>query len=69
MKKAIRRLRLREGDILVVRDQETMHNLMNFFVANITFSVPILFAPDGVKRVKREYLEKLLKENDGAGII
>jgi len=62
MKKAIRRLRLRKGDILVVNDPYLPDRIMQI-QAGLDFPVPIVFAPDGIRRFNREYLLKLLEEN------
>ena len=64
MKKTIRRLRLQPGDILVVNDPETVRRLSELGSINgVNFNVPIVFAPNGIKRLNREYLEKILKQS------
>ena len=62
MKKAIRRLRLRKGDIVVVNDSNLIQSLSQ--IKGVEFPVPIIYAPDGIKRVSKEYLQKILKEKD-----
>jgi hypothetical protein len=58
-KRAITRLRLKEGDILVVKDQETANRLMAAKGA-AKFPHPIVVAPDGIRRLGRKYWEKLI---------
>jgi hypothetical protein len=60
MKKAIRRLRFREGDILVVKDQHIMESLRKLSAVKGVPACPIVFAPEGIKRFSRDYLERLL---------
>lgn len=44
LKRAIRRLRLRPGDILIVRDHHLLEPLMKMGqIAKINFDVPIIF--------------------------
>lgn len=44
LKRAIRRLRLKPGDILIVRDQYLLEPLMKMGqIAKINFDVPIIF--------------------------
>jgi hypothetical protein len=59
MKKAIRRLRLRKGDIVVVRDHNTAMRLMEMKGA-VDFSVPIIVAPEGIHRISKAYLKRRL---------
>ena len=64
MKKTIRRLRLKPGDIVVVKDFHMAKALTNVGVmCGIDFKVPIVIAPEGIKRVNRKYLEKLLDKS------
>lgn len=60
MIKIIKKLRLKPGDILVVSDFETCKKLIKVHLKEINFSVPIIFAPNGIKRVNRKYLQKVL---------
>jgi hypothetical protein len=59
MKKAIRRLRLRKGDILVVSDVLLAERLSKMYDI-VPFKTPIIIAPDGIKRISKEYLNKRL---------
>lgn len=61
MRKQIRRLRLREGDILLVSDSHLMKQLMNPLQLKGVPSVPIVYCPGSVKRLSKEYLQKLLE--------
>ena len=64
MKAQIRRLRLKKGDILVVRDLREANALSGLGSRlGIDFEVPIIVAPDGIKRLSREYLEKILEKS------
>lgn len=56
----VRKLRLKEGDIVLVRSRETMSELVNLTFEN-TPKCPIVFAPDGVHRLSKEYLQKLME--------
>lgn len=58
-KAAIRRLRLKQGDIVLVRDHGTMEALMRVRVEGIP-GCPIVMAPNGVHRLSKEYLAKLV---------
>lgn len=64
-KKQIRRLRLREGDALVIKESNPA---FIFALAqglkdmNFKLKIPIICAPDGIKRLNREYLNKILSE-------
>lgn len=62
MKNVICRLRLRDGDIVVVQDQQTMTNLQRALPFEKVPACPIVFAPNGIKRLGRDYLERLLKK-------
>jgi hypothetical protein len=63
MRKTIRRLRLREGDIVVVKDTATMHALVRMGQSKGVPNCPIVFAPSGISRLSREYLRKLIDRN------
>jgi hypothetical protein len=61
---AVRRLRLKKGDILVVRDPETCLALAKprpGFV--LGFVVPIVFAPQGLEKISRKKLLELLRRS------
>lgn len=63
MKKMFRRLRMREGDVLLVRDEETMKQLTRKPIPkglNIP-NCPIIFCPGSVHRLSKEYLLKLVE--------
>jgi len=64
MRKAIRRLRLREGDIVVVKDPITMDALRSIYPIKGVPSCPVVFAPEGIRRLGRKYLEKLLMRTE-----
>jgi hypothetical protein len=63
MRKQIRRLRLREGDIIVVRDELTLEALMSAAkgMKNIP-DCPIVIAPESIHRLDKSFLRKLLAE-------
>ena len=65
MKRQIRRLRLRQGDIVVVENYETCKRLQQATASmdlpkGVTY-VPILVAPEGVRLVSVDKLEKMCK--------
>lgn len=64
MKKTIRRLRLREGDIVVVKDLQTLRTLEQMGPVKGAHACPIVFAPEGIKRCSREYIDKLLSRRE-----
>ena len=57
--KDLQRLRLEPGDAIVVSDTETMRQL-DATKLGLKFSVPIVYAPNGVKRLSLKYLQKLV---------
>ena len=64
MKRQIRRLRLRQGDIVVVENYETCKRLQQATVSmdlpkGVTY-VPILVAPEGVRLVSLDKLKKMV---------
>jgi hypothetical protein len=63
VQKALRRLRLREGDVILVRDHETLERLVvaGRAVKNIP-DCPIVVAPQGVHRLSKDYLRRLLAD-------
>jgi hypothetical protein len=65
LKRQIRRLRLRQGDIVVVENYETCKRLQQATASmdlpkGVTY-VPILVAPEGVRLVSVDKLEKMCK--------
>jgi hypothetical protein len=61
MRKAIRKLRLREGDIVVVRNPDDMQKL--FDAAKEMKGVPncpVILVRESVHRLSKEYIRKLL---------
>jgi len=68
MKKTIRRLRLQKDDFIIVKDRETALLLMKCQVG-LKLDISIIVAPDGIRRVNRKYLEKILKETGNAGLL
>jgi hypothetical protein len=59
--KAIRRLRLQPGDILLVRDVETAKRLQAI-PGNHPFKVPIVVTRERVHRLSKDYLGRLLAD-------
>ena len=64
MKRQIRRLRLRQGDIVVVENYETCKRLQQATASmdlpkGVTY-VPILVAPEGVRLVSLDKLKKMV---------
>jgi len=62
LKADLRRLRLKEGDIVLVRDELTMEALCNIGPIEGVPPCPIVFAPQGVHRLDKEYVRKLLEK-------
>jgi hypothetical protein len=65
LKRQIRRLRLRQGDIVVVENYETCKRLQQATASmdlpkGVTY-VPILVAPEGVRLISVDKLEKMCK--------
>jgi hypothetical protein len=65
MRKQSRCLRLKEGDLILVRDLQTCEALVQAAkgLTNIP-NCPIVIAPEGVHRLNRKYLEGLLAKAD-----
>jgi hypothetical protein len=62
-KAAIRRLRLKDGDIIVVKSEQSMRGVMA--VCRSSPKIPkcsIIVALEGIKRLDRSYLRKVLGE-------
>jgi hypothetical protein len=57
----LRRLRLREGDIILVRDEETLHALAATKMPKGFPCCEIVIAPGSVHRLSVDYLRKLLE--------
>jgi len=68
MKNQLRRLRLREGDIVLVRDRRTMEALADLPRVKGIPPCPIVFCPGSVHRLSKEYLRKLLDGGGGAKV-
>jgi hypothetical protein len=64
VKRAIRRLRLRQGDIVVVENYETAKRLMSttrdMDLPKGVTHIPILIAPEGVRLVSLAKLKKMV---------
>jgi len=62
MKKALKRLHLRQGDILVVSDAETLNRLKRCGAQPPpgVKSIPVVLAPEGIERVPLEKLKELV---------
>lgn len=60
LRRALKRLRLKPGDVLIVRDWNMLSQLEELRIPNLNFSIPILFAPDkdSIVRMPREELLK-----------
>lgn len=56
----ISKLELKEGDILVVRDADTLHRLRDVKMPSIKFPVPILYAPLGIEKIDQETLKSYI---------
>jgi hypothetical protein len=52
----IEKLLLQPGDILVIRDEETLVALRGQSLPSITFPVPLLFVPGGLEKATRQQL-------------
>jgi hypothetical protein len=65
MRKQLRRLRLKEGDLILMRDQQTCEALVQAAkgLRNIP-NCPIVIAPEGVHRLNRDYLRRVLAKAD-----
>jgi len=63
MKNQLRRLRLREGDIIVVRNPEAMHALTRLRAVEGIPKCPIVCSPESIHRLSKEYLKKLLDKS------
>lgn len=61
----LKRLRLKEGDIIVVRDQDTADALMKVRVKGIP-PCPIIVTPDSIHRLSADYIRRLLAKKDAS---
>jgi hypothetical protein len=57
----IEKLRLEPGDIIVVKDAETLHALSGLGKV-VNFTVPLVFAPQGIQKLQRQDLLNLLEQ-------
>ncbi len=62
MKRIVQRLRLRQGDILVVRNIEDGRRVLHCGarVPRGVTSIPVVVAPDGIQRVPLDTLKRLV---------
>lgn len=61
------KLRLEPGDLIVVRDSETL-NYLSRFPFKLDFNVPLVFSPAGVEKLTRADLLNLLEQLDQAAV-
>lgn len=61
----IQKLNLQPGDVLVVKDEMTLHGL-EALGRVVNFTVPLVFAPQGIGKLCRQDLLNLLEQLDGA---
>ena len=67
VRKLIQRLRLEPGDILVVRDWEIVSQLVETPISGVP-QIPIIYAPNGIEKMKREDLQAILDKQEEHGI-
>jgi len=62
LRQALRRLRLKDGDIVVVRNGYDLKNLMNAArgMKNLP-NCPVVVVQDSIHRLSKEYLAKLVR--------
>lgn len=58
----LQKLKIEKGDVLVVKDIETLHYLSKVQVPGIEGTIPLVYAPQGVQILKREDLLNLLEQ-------
>jgi len=60
LRRALKRLRLKPGDVIICRDWHLMDQLEDLRIPGLDFSIPILYAPDknSISRMPREELLK-----------
>jgi uncharacterized protein YfaA (DUF2138 family) len=56
------KLHVEKGDVLVVRDMETLRYLSQVKVPGLDGIVPLVFAPQGIQKLTREDLLNLLEQ-------
>lgn len=61
MTKAISRLNLQPGDLIVCKDFETLHAIEGLGKV-VDFTVPLVFAPQGIQKLSRQDLLNLLEQ-------
>ena len=64
-KHRIEKLRIKRGDVLVVRDYNTAKRLEGIHF-NLQFQVPIVFAPLGIEKLSVDALKNIIAEVDEA---
>lgn len=62
----LQKLKIEKGDVLVVKDIETLEYLSKVHVPGIEGTVPLVYAPQGVQVLKREDLLNLLEQLEQA---
>ena len=67
MRKQIKRLRLREGDLVVVRDQDTADALITAAkgIKGVP-NCPIIVARESIHRLSADYIRRLLVKKEAA---
>lgn len=60
---AIEKLHLEPGDILVCKDSDAVEQLTKLQIPNVTFPVPIVYAPNGIQKMTREQLLKSIGDD------
>lgn len=67
MRKQIKRLRLKEGDLIVVRDQDTADALITAAKGmKGVINCPIIVTKDSIHRLSADYIRKLLAKKDAS---
>lgn len=63
----LQKIELKKGDVIVCTSHEAMHALMGMQLPKelFPFDIPLVFAPDGLKKVGREELVALIDKLDG----
>ena len=63
--RVVERLRLQPGDVIVARDWEVLKAL-EVVKLPVTFTVPLVYAPQGIQTLTRSDLLNLLEQLDSA---
>lgn len=63
IRKALDKLRLTEGDILIVKDISLLHAIIKLDMPPGTPSCPVIYAPDGIDKIRRESLQEILDKS------